>query len=120
MRSGATRWQSLSEIFYRLPGLLLRDPLAAIVEKELRSLSRTPRYRMVFVMGFSFGIMVWLPMILGRRAQSHTALSRHFLTVTCVYALTLLGQVSYWNCFGFDRSAAQIYFAAPPSLSLRW
>ena len=24
---------------------------------------------------------------------------------------------SYWNCFGFDRSAAQIYFAAPPPLS---
>ena len=36
---------------------------------ELRSLSRTPRYRMVFVMGFSFGIMVWLPMILGNPAE---------------------------------------------------
>ena len=43
-------------------------------------------------------------------------LSSHFLTVVCVYALTLLGQVSYWNCFGFDRSAVQIYFAAPQPL----
>jgi hypothetical protein len=34
-----------------------------------------------------------------------STLSRHFLTLICVYALTLLGQVSYWNCFGFDRSA---------------
>ncbi len=117
LRSGVTRWHSLSEIFYRLPGLILRDPLAAIVEKELRSLSRTPRYRMIFVMGFSFGLMVWLPMILGSRAERHSALSRHFLTVICVYALTLLGQVSFWNCFGFDRSAAQIYFAAPPPMS---
>jgi ABC-2 type transport system permease protein len=117
LRSGSTRWQSLAEIFYRFPGLVFRDPLAAIVEKELRSLSRTPRYRMVFVMGFSFGLMVWLPMILGSRAGRPSALSSHFLTVICVYALTLMGQVSYWNCFGFDRSAAQIYFAAPPPLS---
>jgi ABC-2 type transport system permease protein len=116
LRNGVTRWQSLAEIFYRFPGLVFRDPLAAIVEKELRSLSRTPRYRMVFVMGFSFGLMVWLPMILGRPAERHSSLSRHFLTVICVYALTLLGQVSYWNCFGFDRSAAQIYFAAPQPL----
>jgi ABC-2 type transport system permease protein len=117
LRNGVTRWQSLAEIFYRFPRLIFRDPLAAVVEKELRSLSRTPRYRMVFVMGFSFGLMVWLPMILGSRAQRHSALSQHFLTVICVYALTLLGQVSYWNCFGFDRSAAQIYFAAPPPLA---
>jgi ABC-2 type transport system permease protein len=61
--------------------------------------------------------MVWLPMILGGRAGSHTQLSTHFLTVVCVYALTLLGQVSYWNCFGFDRSAAQIFFVTPQPLT---
>jgi hypothetical protein len=33
-----------------------------------------------------------------------------------VYALTLLGQVTYWNAFGFDRSAAQFYFSAPVPL----
>jgi ABC-2 type transport system permease protein len=55
-------------------------------------------------------------MVLGRRAESHSALGKHFLTVVCVYALTLLGQVSYWNCFGFDRSATQIYFVAPQPL----
>ena len=54
---------------YRFPSLLWRDPLAAIVEKELRSLARTPRFRMVFVMGFTFGVMVWLPMILGRGSR---------------------------------------------------
>jgi ABC-2 type transport system permease protein len=114
--NGRSRARSIAEAFYRLPSILLRDPLAAIVEKELRSLSRTPRYRMVFVMGFSFGLMIWLPMILGGRAERHQTISQHFLTLVCVYALTLLGQVSFWNCFGFDRSAAQIYYAAPPPM----
>jgi ABC-2 type transport system permease protein len=72
---------------------------------------------MVFIMGFSFGLMIWLPMILGNRPGRNSALSQHFLTVVCVYSLTLLGQVSFWNCFGFDRSAALIYFAAPQPLA---
>ncbi len=29
----------------------------------------------------------------------------------------MLGQVTYWNCFGFDRSAASVYFAAPQPIS---
>ena len=111
-----SRVRSLLDTLYRLPALLWRDPLAAIVEKELRSLARTPRYRMVFVMGFSFGLMVWLPMVMAPKGEEHTAFSGHFLTVVCVYALSLLGQVSYWNCFGFDRSATQIYFVAPQPL----
>ncbi|HTS61813.1 MAG TPA: hypothetical protein VMH28_07295 [Candidatus Acidoferrales bacterium] len=118
LAGGTTRFQALAAAFYKLPSLILRDPLAAIVEKELRSLARAPRFRMVFVMGFSFGVMVWLPMILGGRAGSYGAFSRHFLTVVCLYAMTLLGQVSYWNCFGFDRSAAQIYYAAPQPIRL--
>jgi ABC-2 type transport system permease protein len=117
LTNGASPTQAAAEAFFRFPARWLRDPLAAIIEKELRSLARTPRYRMVFVMGFSFGLMVWLPMILGNRAGRNTTLSRHFLTVVCVYALTLLGQVSFWNCFGFDRSAALIYFAAPQPLA---
>jgi hypothetical protein len=30
--------------------------------------------------------------------------------------MTLIGQVTYWNCFGLDRSAALFYFAAPQPL----
>jgi len=115
--TAAPRPRSWSERFYRFPSRLLRDPLASIVEKELRSLSRTPRFRMVFVMGFSFGVMVWLPMVLGKDVDPHGAIEHNFLVVVCVYALTLLGQVTYWNCFGFDRSAIQFYFAAPPPIS---
>jgi ABC-2 type transport system permease protein len=110
----AGRW---SERFFRFPCLLWRDPLACIVEKELRTLARSPRFRMVFVMGFTFGLMIWLPMIL-RRGPAHAgAFGHNFLTIVCVYAMTLMGQVTYWNCFGIDRSAAVFYFAAPQPLS---
>lgn len=105
--------EPLSERFYRLPGVLWRDPLAAVVEKELRTLVRTPRFRMVFIMGFTFGLMLWLPVVIGRGGNRHTTVSHYFLTMVCAYSLTLLGQVTYWNCFGFDRSAAALYFAVP-------
>lgn len=114
-----TRADAWTERFYRLPSRVLADPLAALVEKELRSLVRTPRFRMVFIMGFAFGLMMWLPLALGVREERGVALlGQNFLAVVSVYALTLLGQVTYWNCFGFDRSAVQIYFAAPPPIRL--
>jgi ABC-2 type transport system permease protein len=111
------RAQSRLEVFYRLPMLFLPDPMAAIVEKELRALSRTPRFRMVFIMGFSFGLLVWLPITFGGRGHGSTIVADHYLTIVSVYALTLLGQVSYLNTFGFDRSAAQIYFSVPVSIA---
>jgi ABC-2 type transport system permease protein len=109
-RSPMRQW---SERMFRIPGLLLRDPLAALVEKELRSLARTPRFRMVFIMGFTFGLIVWLPVVIGRGASPESSIAQNFLVIVSVYAMTLLGQVTYWNAFGFDRSAAQIYFTAP-------
>jgi ABC-2 type transport system permease protein len=102
---------------FRLPSALLPDPVAAIVEKELRTLSRTPRFRLVFVMGFTFGLVVWLPLIFGKRSGHSSAATENFLTLVCLYALFLLGQVTYWNSFGFDRSAAQAYFAWPVPIS---
>jgi ABC-2 type transport system permease protein len=117
LSSRGSRWRGLSERFYRLPSLLFGDPLACLIEKELRSLARTPRFRMVFIMGFTFGLVIWFPTLAGRRAGFSTGGSPYFLAVVCVYALTLLGQVTYWNCFGFDRSAAVFYFAAPQPLS---
>jgi ABC-2 type transport system permease protein len=106
----------VADRLYRLPALVLPDPLSAIVEKELRSLVRTPRFRLVFVMGFSFGLVVWLPMML-RGRLTHSAVSGNFLAVVSLYALFLLAQVTYGNAFGFDRSAAQIYFSAPVAIS---
>src|SRR5579864_5570732 len=116
--SAAANDRKLSRIeaFYRLPLLFLPDPMASIVEKELRTLSRTPRFRLVFIMGFSFGLLVWLPIVAGR-GRGGSIVADHFLTIVGIYALTLLGQVSYLNTFGFDRSAAQIYFSVPVPLA---
>jgi ABC-2 type transport system permease protein len=113
------RTAAMADRFYRFPSRLLPDPLAAIVEKELRSLARTPRFRTLFIMGFTFGMLVWLPMVIGRRDVSHDGsfLSQHFLTIVSAYALTLLGQVTYWNCFAFDRSAAAFWFVAPQPIA---
>jgi ABC-2 type transport system permease protein len=111
--AGPAAQQGLLERFYRLPSALFADPLAALIEKELRFLLRSPRFRLVFLMGFTFGLVVWLPMALGRTGLSQSFFGNHYLTVVSVYSLLLLSEVCFWNSFGFDRSAAQIYFLAP-------
>ena len=108
------RW---TDRVYRIPSLIWRDPLAAIVEKELRTLARTARFRMVFVMGFTFGLMLWLPMVLRQGVSQQGGFRSDFLVIVCIYAMTLIGNVTYWNCLGLDRSAAMFYFAAPQPLS---
>jgi ABC-2 type transport system permease protein len=117
LKPASARTRLWSERFYRVPALLWSDPLAAIVEKELRTLMRSPRFRLVFVMGFTFGLMFWLPMVLRRNHSNPGFLAHNFLTIVCIYAMTLIGQVTYWNCFGIDRSAAVFYFAAPQPIS---
>jgi ABC-2 type transport system permease protein len=111
------RRDGLLEKFFRMPSLLFRDPLAALIEKELRFLVRSPRFRLVFLMGFTFGLVIWLPLALGRSGLAKSALSTNYLTVVSVYSLLLLSEVCFWNSFGFDRSAAQFYFLAPVPFS---
>jgi ABC-2 type transport system permease protein len=105
------------EWFYRLPSALLPDPLGALIEKELRFLSRSARFRLVFMMGFSFGFLIWVPMAFGRASTPHSMISDNYLTFVSVYALLLLSDALFWNSFGFDRSAAQVYFLVPLKLS---
>jgi ABC-2 type transport system permease protein len=71
----------------------------------------------VFIMGFTFGLLVWLPLIMGRGQMRNAGVADNFLVVVSLYAFTLLGQVSYWNSFGFDRSAAQAWFVMPVPLA---
>ncbi|MBM3813152.1 MAG: hypothetical protein FJW20_16130 [Acidimicrobiia bacterium] len=103
----------LLERLYRLPAMLLPDPLGAIVEKEIRFLSRAPRFRLVFMMGFSFGLLIWLPIAYRSGSDSSSAFASNYLTFVTLYALLLLGEVSFWNTFGFDRSASQLYYLVP-------
>jgi ABC-2 type transport system permease protein len=105
------------EWWYQLPNAVLRDPLAGLIEKELRFLSRAPRFRLVFLMGFSFGLLIWTPIAFGRLSTERSFLSDNYLTMVSIYALLLLSDALFWNCFGFDRSAAQVYFLVPVKMS---
>lgn len=109
-------WATRFEFLVRWPSGVFRDPLGAIVEKELRTLSRAPRFRLVFLMGFTFGLLIWLPIAL-YGVSPGSFFADHYLTFVAVYALILLGDVSFWNAFGFDRSAARIYFLEPVSIA---
>ena len=65
-------------------------------------------------MGFSFGILIWFPIAFGGSKQrSHSLMGDNYLTFVSVYALLLLSDTLFWNVFGFDRSAAQVYFLVP-------
>lgn len=105
-----------AEVFYRLPSRFLRDPLAALVEKEIRFLSRAPRFRLVFFMGFTFGIVIWMPIML-KGGRQDGFMGEHFLVMVSLYAALLLGEVLFWNSFGFDRMAAQAYYVMPVRIS---
>ena len=99
------------EGIYRLPGRLLADPVAALVEKELRTMARIPRVRFVYAMSCFFGIIIYLPVLRGMDRGSFYI--QNALPVMGLYGLLMLGQVSYWNSFGFDKSAAQGYYWWP-------
>jgi ABC-2 type transport system permease protein len=102
------------------PRWVFRDPLGALVEKEVRFLSRTSRFRIVFLMGFTFGVLIWIPMARLQASASPGWMGRNFLTVVVIYAMVLLSEVLFYNTFGFDRTAAQMYFLTPvrPALVL--
>jgi len=107
---GETRPDSFAERIYRLPGRLLPDPIGAIVEKELRTSLRIPRFRLVYGMSCLFGIMVFMPAL---RRGSHNFFTANALPIMALYGFMMLGQITYWNAFGFDRTAVQGYFSWP-------
>jgi ABC-2 type transport system permease protein len=110
-----TRTQRFA-FLYAWPARLFSDPLAALVEKELRVLTRSSRFRVVFVMGFTFGLLIWVPMSLGSAGHSDSFVARNFLTIVSAYAVMLLTDLLFFNSFGPDRGAAQIYFLVPARL----
>ena len=97
------------ERFYRLPSTLLGDPLGILLEKELRYLLRAARFRMLFLMSCAIGLVMARAFMRGEGPTWGPS----FLTPASAYSLLMLGEVCIWNVFGFDRSAAQMYFVAP-------
>ncbi len=69
---------------------------------------RSPRFRLVFLMGFLFGLVICSMALAASTPRSF--LGTNYSTVVSVYSLLLLSEVCFWNSSGFDRSAAQIYF----------
>lgn len=111
-----TRRGVVSEWFFRMPSRLFPDPLGALIEKEIRFLSRASRFRLTFFMGFTFGLIIWFPLVFGKN-RNPGALAENFLVLVSVYAALLMGEVLFWNILGFDRKAAQNYYILPVPLS---
>ncbi len=106
---------SWTDRLYALPGRVLPDPLAGLAEKELRYFWRSPRFRLLFIMGFSFGVVAWLPIGM-RRGGPSPIVQSSFLTLLSLYALLMISQVTALNSFGFDRSAVRYFFWMPTPL----
>lgn len=102
-------------VLFRLPNRLFRDPLAALIEKDLRVLSRSPRFRLTFGMACLLSVIVFFPLAYGR--ERSTVIAQNFLPAINLYGLLIVGETLLWNAFGFDRRAAQIYFVAPVPLA---
>lgn len=115
VRKSGGAWR---EWILRVPSAVFGDPLGALVEKEIRFLVRAPRFRLVFIMGFTFGLIIWIPLLFGRISVAAASEGdSNFLVYISLYSLLLLGDVCFWNSFGFDRSAAQAYFTLPVRFS---
>ncbi len=106
-----------ADSLFRLPSRFLPDPIGAIVEMELRFLLRSPRFRLILLMGCVLGQVLWLPQALGRHSSSSSAIGSNYLTFCAMYSLLILGDNLFWNSFGFDRSAAQLFFVTPVKFS---
>ena len=91
--------------------------MAALLEKELRSLARMPRFRVIFGMACVFSVVIFVPIAFNELARGKGSfLSRNFLSVATLYGLLLSSDSLLLNIFGFDRRATQIYFVAPVPL----
>lgn len=101
----------MTQRFFALPGRFFPDPIGALCEKELRTLTRIPRFRLVYAMSCFFGIVLYLPQL--RHPNPHSFFQQNALPLMALYGLLMLGQITYWNAFGFDRSAVQGYFSWP-------
>ena len=103
----------LIEKVVRFPARFLPDPVGAVFEKETLSLSRMAPFRLIFVMGCSLGVILWLPRVLNGRATTPGFMNDNVLTFASAYGVLVIGQLTYFNCFGFDRSAVQVWFSMP-------
>ena len=107
-RGGRSRLRSLIS-------RLIPDPLGTMVDKEIRYLWRSPRFRLPYFLGFTFGVIAWAPIVLRMEGRFGELLQTSAPSFIALYSLLLLGPVLFLNRFGFDRGAARFYFWMPVS-----
>ena len=110
--NGRAAFTSASRLL-ELPASMFRDPVAAVMQKEFRSLRRIPRFRVIFGMACLFGTILFTQIM---RKDIAGFGVENFLPLVNVYGFLLLGEVLLWNVFGFDRWATQLYYLAPVNL----
>lgn len=109
LRKDLTYMQRLA----RIPSRVFPDPIGALMEKEIKYLWRSPRFRLPFFMGFTFGVIAWVPIMLRVRGPVGEWMQQSAVSFITLYALLLLGPVLFLNRFGFDRGATRFYFWMP-------
>ena len=107
-----TQTRSFWESIIAIPGGIFADPLAALIQKEIRALVRMPRFRVMFGLACFVSIVIFLPMSRG----NVSFMRGNFAIIAGLYGMLILSDALFWNVFGFDGSAAQIYFAGPVEL----
>ncbi len=99
------------------PSRIFSDPLAALVEKDLRSLLRMPKFRVIFGMACLLGLVIFLPITMRSEDPGATFMRANLIPFVNLYGLLLLSDTLLLNAFGLDRAAAQVYFLAPVPLA---
>lgn len=101
-----------------LPLRIFPEPLATLVQKELLTLPRVPRFRMLFLMGAFFSLIVFLPFLTDVGGTPNQGfLRQNFLTFVVLYSMLLLTEPLFANVFAYDRKAAQAYYILPVRFS---
>jgi hypothetical protein len=114
-RAGRT---PLLERIADLPLRIFPEPLATLVQKELLTLPRVPRFRMLFLMGAFFSLIVFLPFLSKPGGAPNPGfMQQNFLTIVVLYSMLLLTEPLFANVFAYDRKAAQAYYVLPVRFS---
>ena len=99
---------------WRLPGL--SGPVSALCERELRTLARSPKGRLLFAMPFFLVILLRLvgaaPLLAYWLGPGWTA---QLLMALAVYVLGSLAGQFFVNQFGYDGQAVRLLYLLPPS-----
>ena len=67
----------------------------------------SPRFRLPFFMGFTFGVIAWTPILYRMEGDIGDWMKGGAVSFVSLYAMLLLGPVLFLNRFGFDRAAAR-------------